>query len=80
MERLKEASESTRIESELHTNRDRNTIIHNVEEAGIEPDARRNDVEFVNKLFSDVLYLSIDIKDVARLGRKRGIKGTHKCL
>ena len=69
METLKEASESARIKSDLQPKRDRNIIIHNVEETGKGTETRSHE-EFV-KLFSDVLDIGTDIIDVARLGRKR---------
>ena len=75
METLKEASESVRIELELQAKRDRNIIIHNVEETGKGTEARSHDEEFVNKLFSDILDIDTDIIDVARLGRKRDTEG-----
>ena len=78
METLKEASESARIESELQAKRDRNIIIHNVEETGKGTEARTHDEEFVNKLFSDVLDIGTDIIDVIRLGRKRDTEGPQK--
>ena len=78
METLKEASESARIESDLQAKRDRNIIIHNVEETGKGTEARSHDEEFVNKLFSDVLDIGTDIIDVARLGRKRDTEGPQK--
>ena len=78
METLNEASESARIESELQAKRDRNIIIHNVEDTGKGPEARRHNEEFFNKLFSDVLNFSTDIINVARLGRKRDTEGPQK--
>ena len=57
METLKEASELVKIEMELQ------------DEEGKGPDARRYDVEFANKLFSDGLELSPYI--IFRLERKR---------
>ena len=78
METLKEASESARIESDLQAKRDRNIIIHNVEETGKGTEARSHDEGFVNKLFSDVLDIGTDIIDVARLGRKRDTEGPQK--
>ena len=74
METLKKASESARIESELQAKRDRNIIIHNVEETGKGTEARNH----VNKLFSDVLGIGTDIIDVVRLGRKRDTEGPQK--
>ena len=78
METLKEASEAARIESDLQAKRDRNIIIHNVEETGKGTEARSHDEGFVNKLFSDVLDIGTDIIDVARLGRKRDTEGPQK--
>ena len=78
METLKEASEAARIESEIMAKRDRNIIIHNVEETGKGTEARSHDEEFVNKLFSDVLDIGTYIIDVARLGRKRDTEGPQK--
>ena len=80
METLNEASETARIQLELHAKQVRNIIIPNVEETGKAPKARRHDEEYVNKLFSVVLDCSTDIINVAHLGRKEILKALRSGL
>ena len=81
---LREAVQESRIEAERKAIRDKNVIIHNCDEVGLNEERKQNDSKFVETLINKVLEANVDIIEITRLGnaindqegRKRPLKIT----